>query len=61
MLESCITLEPGVYEFEDNVLFEIDESVWVLGREYDPKTGECKFVVILALTPQIINSCNLVC
>uniref|UniRef100_A0A914X332 Cysteine protease n=1 Tax=Plectus sambesii TaxID=2011161 RepID=A0A914X332_9BILA len=37
MLETCVTMEPGYYEFEDHAFFEIDDPVFILGREFNAK------------------------
>jgi acyl-coenzyme A synthetase/AMP-(fatty) acid ligase len=39
MLESCLTFEPGYYEFEDHAFFDVDGFVSILGRKFVARTG----------------------
>jgi hypothetical protein len=44
MLETCVTMEPGYYEFEDHAFFEIDDPVHILGREFNARQGKKAFI-----------------
>ncbi|KAK0425707.1 hypothetical protein QR680_009331 [Steinernema hermaphroditum] len=37
MLESCLTFEPGFYDFRESQLFDDEQRVYVLGREFAGK------------------------
>ena len=39
MLGACISLEPNVFEFDEQQLFNTAQGVHILGRTFDPQIG----------------------
>lgn len=39
-LEVCLTMEPGVCEYDEQQLFDTDAGVHILGRTFAGKSGD---------------------